>query len=127
MKLEVVVEGKSYEVEVDFGGGDRSQRERLPRVPSKAASARSGMRPPRDPRSQAKHDPLNECRSPLLGLVASVQVAAGQAVREGDLLLVLEAMKMETPLFAPADCSVRSVRVRPGDSVKPNDLLIEFG
>lgn len=67
-----------------------------------------------------------EVRAPMPGLVLSVQVEAGQAVKNGDALLVLEAMKMENELRAPNDVVVASVHVKPGDAVGKNELLVAF-
>ncbi len=67
-----------------------------------------------------------EVRAPMPGLVLSVQVEAGQTVRKGDTLLVLEAMKMENELRAPGEAVVASVHVAPGDAVGKNALLVTF-
>ena len=65
-------------------------------------------------------------RSPVMGLVIKVNVEPGQAVEAGALMLVLEAMKMETKVTAPRAATVKSVHVKPGDPVKVNQLLVEF-
>jgi pyruvate carboxylase subunit B len=60
------------------------------------------------------------------GLVLRVQVAAGQRVAEGGGLVVLEAMKMENELKAPATGVVKAVRVSPGEAVEKGQVLVEF-
>ena len=65
------------------------------------------------------------CRSPVTGLVIKVNVQPGQRVKEDELMLVLEAMKMETNVTAPRAGTVKSVHVAPGDSVKMNQVLME--
>jgi biotin carboxyl carrier protein len=60
------------------------------------------------------------------GTVLKVGVAAGDRVEARDPLLVLEAMKMETPLHAPFDATVRSVHVEEGDRVAGGALLVEL-
>jgi biotin carboxyl carrier protein len=65
-------------------------------------------------------------RAPMPGLVLRVIAEPGQAVRKGDGLLVLEAMKMENELRAQADGVVKAVHVTPGDAVGKNALLLEF-
>ena len=58
------------------------------------------------------------------GKVLDVKVAVGSVVKTGDLVLLLEAMKMENEIFAPADGTVAEVRVRGGDSVNTGDVLV---
>ncbi|WP_412504546.1 pyruvate carboxylase [Roseovarius sp. SYSU LYC5161] len=64
--------------------------------------------------------------APMPGVVASVVVQAGQKVREGDMLLTIEAMKMETGLHAERDGVIKAVHVQPGGQIDAKDLLIEF-
>lgn len=58
------------------------------------------------------------------GKVLDVKVSVGSSVKNGDLVLLLEAMKMENEIFAPADGTVAEVRVRGGDSVNTGDVLV---
>ena len=58
------------------------------------------------------------------GMVVLVPVKSGEAVTKGQKLLTLEAMKMETSLYADRDGTVRDVRVKPGDAVETGDLLL---
>ena len=60
------------------------------------------------------------------GKVIAVKAAAGQAVKKGDELLVVEAMKMENSVRAPRDGTVRSVAARVGDMVGPGTILVEM-
>jgi len=69
---------------------------------------------------------VSEIRAPMPGLVLQVLVEAGQQVEQGTGLVVLEAMKMENELRAPAGAMVDRVHVSPGDAVGKNDLLISF-
>jgi biotin carboxyl carrier protein len=64
--------------------------------------------------------------SPLPGKVLSVKAQAGQKVKRGDLLLVIEAMKMENEIFAAEAGTVRKVHVISGQSVETGDLLAEL-
>jgi methylmalonyl-CoA carboxyltransferase small subunit len=68
----------------------------------------------------------NVCRSPIAGVVMKVNVQPGQQLQADDLLLVLEAMKMETNVTAPFAGKVKSVKVEPGDAVQVNQVLVEF-
>ncbi|SOC37784.1 pyruvate carboxylase [Rhizobium subbaraonis] len=65
--------------------------------------------------------------APMPGVVSTVAVAAGQAVKAGDVLLSIEAMKMETALHAEKDGTIAEVLVRAGDQIDAKDLLIVFG
>ena len=64
--------------------------------------------------------------SPMPGTILDLKVAAGQAVKEGDLLFILEAMKMENEIVAPQDGTVASVNVNKGDTVNSGDVLVSM-
>jgi biotin carboxyl carrier protein len=63
-------------------------------------------------------------RSPIPGLIFDVPVVAGQEVKQGDILVIVEAMKMENELRAPRDAVVESTHVAPGDSVDKGSPLV---
>ncbi len=69
---------------------------------------------------------INDIKAPMPGLILDVQVKEGDEVKEGDYLLVLEAMKMENTLTAPRDGVVKSVKVQKGETVDKSQLLIEM-
>lgn len=69
---------------------------------------------------------INDIKAPMPGLILDVQVKEGDEVKEGDYLLVLEAMKMENTLTAPRDGVVKSVKIQKGNTVDKNQLLIEM-
>ncbi|MBQ2885606.1 MAG: biotin/lipoyl-binding protein, partial [Alphaproteobacteria bacterium] len=62
--------------------------------------------------------------SPMPGTILSVNVTAGQAVKSGDVLVVLEAMKMENEIKAPKDCTVATVNVNKGETVDSGQTLV---
>jgi methylmalonyl-CoA carboxyltransferase small subunit len=130
LKLQIGIDGKNYEVEVEVIEDDE-----LPRLPNfgpyQPFQATVASTPP--PVSQtpppAKGENVAEdkvCRSPVAGVVIKVNVKPVQQIEANDLLVVLEAMKMETNITAPADGKVKSVRVAPGDAVKVNQIVVEF-
>jgi propionyl-CoA carboxylase alpha chain len=69
----------------------------------------------------------NLLRSPMPALVKSIEVSAGQAVKSGETLCIIEAMKMETVLRAEHDATVRTINVKPGDVVAVDAIIMEFG
>lgn len=69
---------------------------------------------------------LNDLKAPMPGLVLSIKVEAGQAIKKGDPLVILEAMKMENVLKAGSDATVKSINVEVGKAVEKNEVLIEF-
>lgn len=93
---------------------------RVIRVPNRAVKARTAARP-----RAAEGNPAH-VGAPMPGSVASIAVTPGQKVRAGDLLLTLEAMKMETGLHADREATVKAVHVTPGAQVEAKDLLIEL-
>lgn len=94
-----------------------------PRV-ARVADRRAGVA--RAARPKAELSNPNHLGAPMPGAVTAVAVAAGAQVRQGDLLLTIEAMKMETGLHAERDASVKAVHVTPGTQVDAKDLLIEL-
>jgi acetyl/propionyl-CoA carboxylase alpha subunit len=76
-------------------------------------------------RASARHA-AGGLEAPMPGKVTSVRVVPGQAVRKGEEVLVVEAMKMENALRAPRDGTVRSVGVKVGDMVNPGVVLVEL-
>ena len=69
---------------------------------------------------------ISKIEAPMPGLILSVEVSEGQDVREGDTLLVLEAMKMENAILSPQNGTIKKVWVAKGDAVDKKKLLIEF-
>lgn len=76
------------------------------------------------PRSKAKGDA--GMMAPMPATVVTVNVAAGQSVKHGETLIVLEAMKMELPIRAPHDGVVKAVHCTKGELVQPGVNLLEF-
>ena len=130
MKLQITVEGKTYEVEVEVleEGADEGPANYATYPPPSATYELTQAQgsPIQDGAGWEDTDGGKVCRSPITGLVIRVDVAAGQTVEAHDLLMVLEAMKMETNVTAPGAGKVKSVRVAAGDPVKVNQMLVEF-
>jgi methylmalonyl-CoA carboxyltransferase small subunit len=71
-------------------------------------------------------DESKVCRSPIAGVVIRCNAQVGQQIQPNDLLLVVEAMKMETNVTAPLAGTVKNIRVQPGDAVQIGLVLVEF-
>lgn len=67
-----------------------------------------------------------EIRAFIPGVIREVKVTSGSNVKRGDLLLILEAMKMKNKIFSPIDATIKNVNVKTGDNVPKNELLVEF-
>ncbi|MGI4870067.1 MAG: biotin/lipoyl-containing protein [Janthinobacterium lividum] len=76
--------------------------------------------------SDATATKVNELKAPMPGLIVDIRVQSGQAVQKGDPLLVLEAMKMENILKAPADGVVSSVKAELRANVTKGQVLVQF-
>ena len=90
------------------------------RVPDRKIAATKAAHPKADPANPA------HIGAPMPGVVASVVVKAGQTIKQGDMLLTIEAMKMETGLHADRDATVKAVHVTPGAQIDAKDLLVEL-
>ena len=69
---------------------------------------------------------VNAIKAPMPGLILEINVEVGQTVKENDLLLILEAMKMENAFVSPRDGVIKSISVEKGNAVDKGQLLIEF-
>jgi len=69
---------------------------------------------------------LNDIKAPMPGIIIGIEIKKGDKIKEGDTLLILEAMKMENAIISPKDATVKSVLVKTGDTVEKNKLLIEL-
>jgi pyruvate carboxylase len=93
---------------------------RVIRVPNRLVKSSTASRP------KAEAGNANHIGAPMPGVVATVAVSAGQEVKEGDLLLTIEAMKMETGIHAERDATVKAVHAHAGGQIDAKDLLIEL-
>ncbi len=69
---------------------------------------------------------VSELKAPMPGMVLKVLVAEGDEIKKGSALLILEAMKMENVIKAPADVIIKSIKVQPADKVEKNQVMIVF-
>ena len=122
MKLKITVNQKVYEVEVESLDAPQMAPQ------SNFSFASQHVRPvtytPPVPTPHSEKQKLIRC--PISGIVAKVLVGVGEKVKAGQVLLVLEAMKMETDITASFNGRVSVVNVKPGDGIQAGAVLVEF-
>ena len=111
-KYRVNINGTVYEVELEEMTGAPAAAPVAAPAPSAAAAPAAGG---------------EKVTSPMPGTILSVNVAAGDAVKRGQVLMILEAMKMENEIMAPCDGTVTSVSVTKGAAVESGALLCTIG
>ncbi|MBO5316043.1 MAG: biotin/lipoyl-binding protein [Clostridia bacterium] len=119
-KYNITVNGTTYEVVVEEAGSAPSV---APVFTAPAAPAAAPAAPKAAP-APAGAAGANKVTAPMPGTILDVKVSVGQAVKKGDVICVLEAMKMENDIPAPCDGTVASVNVQKGASVSANDVLV---
>lgn len=112
MKYIVTINGKKYEVEVEkiADANDKAQAKEVPSKSKESVesiSANGGIK----------------ITAPMPGKILSVNIAEGQKVKKGDVLFILEAMKMENEIMAPQDGTVSNIAVSKGAQVSSGDIL----
>ncbi|MEJ5929213.1 biotin/lipoyl-containing protein [Corynebacterium sp. H128] len=117
MKLKVTVNGIAYSVDVEV---EEEQRQLGSIV---FGSAAKNLEPSN---AKVSGTSLNAVVAPLAGSVFKVLVEEGEAIEAGQVLLVLEAMKMETEITAPNAGTVTQIHVSPGDPVQGGQALVEI-
>ena len=130
MIYNVTINDKVYEVEVEKGKANLLRTTAVQAAPAPAAApvaaapvAAPAPAAPAAPAAsvQAGTTPVN---SPMPGTILDVKVAVGQAVKEGDLVVILEAMKMENEIYAPCAGTVAQVLTSKGASVDTGAPLV---
>ena len=133
MKYKVTLNGRTYEVEVEAGKAMLlDEYEAI--VPAAApvaapAAAPAPVATPAAAPAPAAAAPVagDAVTAPMPGNILKVNVTPGQAVKEGDVLVVLEAMKMENEILAPKACTVKQVLVSKGSTVDTGATLVVLG
>lgn len=121
MKLKITLDGQVYEVEVE------ATEDPAPILAYSPPRTNVPAAPPPAP-APSLHPGDNDrvCRSPISGIAIRVAVQSGQQIKVGDVLVVLEAMKMETNITAPFDARIKTLHIAEGDAVQGGQVLVEF-
>lgn len=104
--LEVLLHGQLFQVSIE------DERQRRLRQSTGSVTVRRGE---------------FHLKAPMPGLIVTVHVRDGQEVKKGDRMIVLESMKMQNEISSPTDGTVRTLRIKPGDSVDQNQVLLTLG
>ena len=129
-KFSITVNGQAYEVEVEEIGGEPSFAAApaaapvAAPAPAAAAPAPKAAPAPAPKAAAAAPAGAEVISAPMPGNINDVRVSAGQQVKKGDILVILEAMKMENEIMAPHDGTVASVNVNKGATVNTGDTLV---
>ncbi len=126
-RFNVTVNGVTYDVVVEEVGGAASVAAPVAAPAPTAAPAASPVAAPAAAPAAPKASGAQgavKVVAPMPGTIMKVNVSAGAAVKKGDVLCVLEAMKMENDICAPEDGTVASVNVQKGASVNTDEVLV---
>jgi glutaconyl-CoA decarboxylase len=135
MKYVVTLNGKNYEVDVTETDAIVTGITEVPVMVAAAPAAPVVAAPaapaeaPKSEESPAQSAPAaptasgTQVKAPMPGTILAVKASAGQAVKAGDVIVVLEAMKMENDIVAPCDGTVKEIVVTKGTTVNTDDVL----
>lgn len=109
----ITVNGNVYDVEVEELGTGAATQTAAPKAAPKAVAA---------PKAAGAEGAV-KVNSPMPGKILSVKASVGQAVKRGEVIMILEAMKMENEIVAPSDGTIASINVNEGASVEAGSVL----
>ena len=122
-KFNITVNGVAYEVEVEeVAAGETAAAPAVKAAPKVAPAPAAKAAPKAAPVANG-----TKVSAPMPGTILDVKVQQGASVKKGDILVILEAMKMENEILAPQDGAVAQVNVSKGASVNSGDVLVVLG
>ena len=123
-KFNIKVNGNAYEVEIE-------EVKAAPAVKAAAKPAAAPAKPAAKPAAAPAPAVVGAgdtaINAPMPGKIVKLVAEAGKAVKKGDVVLILEAMKMQNEISAPVDGTLKSINVAAGQSVKPGEVLAVIG
>ena len=125
-KFIINVNGNSYEVEVEEIKDGVAAAPAAPKAAAPAAAPTAPAAAPAAPKAAAPAAGSVSVNAPMPGTILAINVKAGDAVKKGQVLCVLEAMKMENDITATTDGKVASVSINVGDSVNTGQILVSL-
>ncbi|WP_053955577.1 biotin/lipoyl-containing protein [Inediibacterium massiliense] len=126
-KFNITVNGNSYEVEVEELGGVTSTPAQRPVVQRSQAPVPKAAPKPQPQKAAKAPVGGNTVTAPMPGTILDIKVKEGDTVDNGQVLLILEAMKMENEIMAPLAGKVVSIHTTKGASVNAGDVLVVLG
>jgi len=133
-KFQIKVDGKVYEVEVEEAGGNESSAGTISapqpvaaKVKEEPVSQKVPSSSPAPAKAPAAAVAGEEVVAPMPGKVLQLKVKEGDSIKDGDTLLILEAMKMENEIIANASGNVKKINVAANDMVDTGDVLLVIG
>lgn len=126
MIYNVTINDKVYEVEVEKGKANLIKTTAVAAAPAAPVAAAPAAPAPAAAPAVAAAAGTTPVDSPMPGTILDIKVSVGQAVKEGDLVCILEAMKMENEIYAPCSGSVAQVLVTKGQSVDTGTPLVSI-
>lgn len=123
-KYNVTVNGKTYEVEVEELGAVSECTYQAPVKPSQPSTPKPAPKAAPKAAPSPAQAGANAVSAPMPGTILDIKVTEGQSVKAGDVLLILEAMKMENEIVAPTDGKVAKISASKGAAVNTGDALI---
>ena len=128
-KYKITVNGQTYEVEVEEIGGTFTETAPAQTEPAPAQEIQEPKPQPKPQAAKPKTSGTvgkNKITAPMPGTIMSINKKPGDKIQKGDVLIILEAMKMENEIIAPEDGVITSIDTSEGASVNTGDVLLTY-